>query len=86
MLTYPLRASTSVDVKLCKMQKPTNFTHFAQKIFHISLSKTMYIYTFATVTVHIYMVTVDVYLIILLDLRFIFIFNFGLDFLLTWKN
>ena len=23
---------------------------------------------------------------ILLDLRFIFIFNFGLDFLLTWKN
>ena len=51
-------------VKLCKMQKSTNFTHFAPKIFYISLSKTVYIYTFTAVTVHI--VIVDVYLIILL--------------------
>ena len=58
-----------MEVKLCKMQKPTNFTHFAPKIFHISLSKTMYIYTFATVTVHMCMVIVDVYLIILLISR-----------------
>ena len=35
-----LRDSTSVDVKLCKIQKTTNFTHFALKIFHISLFKT----------------------------------------------
>ena len=61
-----LRASTSVDVKLCKMQKSTNFTHFALKIFYISFSKTVYIYTFTIVTVHICTVTVDVYLIILL--------------------
>ena len=61
-----LRDSTSVDVKLCKIQKTTNFTHFALKIFHISLFKTVYIYTFATVTMHICVVTVNVYPIILL--------------------
>ena len=61
-----LRDSTSVDVKLCKTQKTTNFTHFVLKIFHISLFKTVYIYTFATVTMHICTVTVNVYPIILL--------------------
>ena len=40
---FSLRASTSVDVKLCKIQKVTNFTHFASKIFHISHSKILYI-------------------------------------------
>ena len=50
-----------MDVKLCKIQKVTNFTHFAPKIFHFNLSKTVYIYTCATVTMHI-----DVYPIILL--------------------
>ena len=59
-----------MDVKLCKIQKATNFTHFVQKIFHISLSKTMYIYTFAIVTMHIYTVTVAVYTIILLISHF----------------
>ena len=61
----PLRASILVDVKLCKIQKATNFIHVVPKDFHISLSKTVYIYTCATVTVHICTVTVDVYLIIL---------------------
>ena len=60
-----LRASASVDVKLRKIQKATNFTHFAPKIFHIS-PKIVYIDIFATVTVHIYTVTVVVYSIILL--------------------
>ena len=66
MCLYMLRASTSVDVKLCKIQKPTNFTHFVPKIFYISLFKTVYIYKFATVTMHICTVTVNVYPIILL--------------------
>ena len=61
-----LRASTSLDVNICKIQKATNFTHFTPKIFHISPSKTVYIYTFAIVTMHIYMVTIAVYPIILL--------------------
>ena len=30
-LTSALRASTSVDVNICKIQKVTNFTHFTQK-------------------------------------------------------
>ena len=60
-----LRASALVDVKLRKIQKATNFTHFALKIFHIS-PKIVYVYIFATVTVHIYTVTVAVYYIILL--------------------
>ena len=38
-----LRASTSVDVNICKIQKATNFTHFTPKIFHISPSKTVHI-------------------------------------------
>ena len=64
------RASTSVDVKLCKIQKATNFTHFAPKIFHISLSKTVYIITCAIVIMHICTVLVDVYPIILLISHF----------------
>ena len=65
-----LRASTSVDVNICKIQKATNFTHFTPKIFHISPSKTVYIYTFTIVTMHIYMVTIAVYPIILLISHF----------------
>jgi len=61
---------TSMDVKLCKIQKTTNFTHFALKIFHINLSKTVYIYTCAIVTVHICTVTIVVYPIILLISHF----------------
>ena len=55
-----------MNVNIYKIQKVTNFTHFTQKIIHISPSKTVNIYTFAIVTVHICTVTVDVYLIILL--------------------
>ena len=63
-----LRASTSVDVKLRKIQKVTNFTHFAPKIFHIDLSKT--VYTCATLIVYICTVTVAMYPIILLISHF----------------
>ena len=62
------RASTSVDAKLRKIQKVTNFTHFAQKIFHIDLSKT--VYTCATLIVYICTVTVAMYPIILLISHF----------------
>ena len=64
-----------MDVKVCKMQKVTNFTHFVQKIFHVGTSIIVYIYTFATVIVHIYTVTVDVYPIILLISRLAFFFS-----------
>ena len=69
-LLFNVRASTSVDVNIYKIQKVTNFTYFTPKIFPISPSKTVHIYTFATVTVHIYTVIVVVYSIILLISHF----------------
>ena len=63
-----------MDVKLCKIQKAANFTHFVPKFFHISLSNTVYIYTFAIVTLHIYTVTVVMYTIILLISHFAYFF------------
>ena len=68
-----LRASTSVDAKLRKIQKVTNFTHFAQKIFHIDLSKT--VYTCVTLIVYICTVTVAMYPIILLISHFTHFFS-----------
>ena len=51
------------DVNLCIIQKDTNFTHFASKILHISVSKSVHICTFTTVTVHICTVIVALYFI-----------------------
>ena len=73
-----VKASASMDVKLCKIQKTINFTYFAPKIFHINPFKTVYIYTFATLTVHIYTITIVVYTIILLISHFTpFFFSFS---------
>ena len=69
-LLFNVRASTSVNVNIYKIQKAINFTYFTPKIFHINPSKTVHIYTFATVTVHIYTVTVAMYSIILLIFHF----------------
>ena len=46
-----------MNIKLCKIQKATNFTHFIPKIFHINPSKTMNIYTFATVYIIILLIS-----------------------------
>ena len=44
-MTKPIRATTLVVVKMCKMQKVLNFAHFNPKNTHISLCKNVQIFT-----------------------------------------
>ena len=55
-----LRAFPSVCVKLCKMEKVTDFTHFEQKHNYISGCKVMHKCTIAIVIVHIAIVIVHI--------------------------
>ena len=70
-----VRASASVDVKSCKIEKknPSFYTFWQQKKnTHISGYKTVYKCTSATVTVHICTVTVALafYILLILSLSF----------------
>ena len=62
-----VRATESVDAKLCKIEKCAHFTHFEQKNTHISGCKIVHLCTIAIATVHICTVTVALVFIILLD-------------------
>ena len=53
-----LRATASVDAKLCKIEKGVHFMHFEEKNTHISGCKIVHLCTIAIVTVHICTVTV----------------------------
>ena len=53
-ITKQIRASTSMDAKLCKMQKILHFTHFDQKNTNISEYKNVYKCSIATVTMYMY--------------------------------
>ena len=44
-----VRATTSVDAKLCKIEKIAHFTHFEKK------NKIMHLCTIATVIVHLHL-------------------------------
>ena len=61
-----VRATESVDAKLCKIEKCAHFTHFEQKNTHISGCKIVHLCTIAIVTMHICTVTVALVFIILL--------------------
>ena len=58
-----LRTTTSEVVKLCKMQKVVNFTHFNQKNTYIYACKIVHIYKSVTIIVHMCTVTVALHLI-----------------------
>ena len=53
-ITKQIRASTSMDAKLCKMQKILHFTHFDQKNTNISEYKNVYKCSIAIVTVYMH--------------------------------
>ena len=53
-ITKQIRASTSMDAKLCKMQKILHFTHFDPKNTNISEYKNVYKCSIATVTMYMH--------------------------------
>ena len=53
-ITKQIRASTSMDAKLCKMQKIFHFTHFDPKNTNISEYKNVYKCSIAIVTVYMH--------------------------------
>ena len=53
-ITKQIRASTSMDAKLCKMKKILHFTHFDPKNTNISEYKNVYKCSIATVTMYMH--------------------------------